>query len=202
MKSLTTLACATLSMALSTSLAVSADTDYVVVSAKVNPVQHPKGPGDLLGECARNDACSAVVKAGAAYLGVPSMAVSAALALVAGDKPSGSEEGRFTISLPAGYVYCRSQIRMISVVPADGERASIFSASSVENGMSFYTWTPKRGVGQGRSWVDADVTVYGVKARLVQQAQADNKCTAWGKNIENCRGNGSGDRPECKSVND
>jgi hypothetical protein len=203
MKSVATLTCSILAcIPLSIGSVAAADTDYVVVSAKINPVKNPKGPGELLGDCARNDACSTVVKAGAGYLGVPPTATSVALAVVAGNKPSDSEEGRFSISVPSGYVYCRSQIHMISVVPADGKRASIFGAASNEHGMSFYTWTPKRPPGQGRSWVDADITVYGVKASLVQQSQAAKKCVPWGKKIEDCRGNGSGDRPECKSVND
>ncbi|MGR9503666.1 hypothetical protein ACU8MW_08110 [Rhizobium leguminosarum] len=204
MNCLTTLACTILVLNTPAIAAIASaeDTDYVVVSAKVNPVQHPKGPGELLGDCARNAACTAVVKAGAAYIGVPPVAVSAALAVVGGSKPDDSEEGRFTISLSAAYVYCRSQIHMISVVPADGKRASVFSAASNEHGMSFYTWTPKRPVGGGRSWVDADVTVYGVKEGLAKQAQAEKKCSPWGRTIEDCRGNGTGDRPECKSVND
>jgi hypothetical protein len=177
--------------------------DFLVVSAKINPVESPKSLPDLLRECAGNDGCVTVIKAGASYLGVPPNLISIGAAIVAGaGKPGNSEEGHFEVKIPDGYTYCRSQIHMISVVPADGPRGSIFSASSTPTGIGIYTWTPRRGVGQGRSWVDADVTVYGVRSAIAQQQISAGHCVAPGKNIINCRGNGSGDRPECKSVND
>jgi hypothetical protein len=179
-----------------------AETNFVVISAKINPVKQPKAPADVFGDCARNAVCANLAKGAATYLGVPSAATTAAIAILSGDKPDDSEEGHFGVTLPKGYMYCRSKIHMISVVPADGKRASIFSASSTDTGLSIYTWTPKRGVGQGRSWVDADVTVYGVRNEKVKEEQTVNRCKMPGKNLINCRGNGGGDRPGCNSVED
>jgi hypothetical protein len=182
--------------------AAHAETDFVVATAKINPVMQPKPPPDALGECARDKVCSSLAKVAADYLGVPPVATSAAIAILTGGKPPTSEEGRYSMSLPDGYTYCHAQIRLNSVVPADGKRAPIFSAASVERGLTFYTWTPKRGMGEGRSWVDADVSLYGVRTAIAKDAQNSSKCTVPGKTIEDCRGNGGGDRPACKSASD
>ncbi|UEM12365.1 hypothetical protein J4G43_049550 [Bradyrhizobium barranii subsp. barranii] len=59
-----------------------AQTDFVATSVKVDPVMQPKQPGDVFKECANNQACSAVLKGAASYLGVSPTLVSAVLAIV------------------------------------------------------------------------------------------------------------------------
>ena len=159
---------------LMTSVGAYAQTDFVATSAKVDPVMQPKQPGDVFKECANNQACSE------------------------------GEEGHFTIQLPQGYVYCRASIRTVSVVPATGDRASLMSATTNERGVGIYTWTPKQGVGQRRSWVEADYTVYGVKSDLAEKYRTESKCKPPGKNIINCRGATGVNHglPACGSVDD
>lgn len=187
----------------SASAGACAQTDFVATSVKVDPVMQPKQPGDVFKECANNQACSAVLKGAASYLGVSPTLVSAVLAIVPQATREG-EEGHFTIQLPQGYVYCRASIHTVSVVPATGDRASLMSATTNERGVGIYTWTPKQGVGQGRSWVEADYTIYGVKSDLAEKYRTEGKCKPVGKNIINCRGATGVNRglPACGSVDD
>ncbi|UEM12364.1 hypothetical protein J4G43_049545 [Bradyrhizobium barranii subsp. barranii] len=78
------------------------------------------------------------------------------------------------------------------------------SATTNERGVGIYTWTPKQGVGQGRSWVEADYTIYGVKSDLAEKYRTEGKCKPVGKNIINCRGATGVNRglPACGSVDD
>src|SRR3954469_2853061 len=55
---------------LMTSVGAYAQTDFVATSVKVDPVMQPKQPADVFKECANNQACSAVLKGAASYLGV------------------------------------------------------------------------------------------------------------------------------------
>jgi hypothetical protein len=45
------------------------------------------------------------------------------------------------------------------VVPASGNRASLFSITARSSSIAIYTWTPIKGFGQGRSWYDGYVSV-------------------------------------------
>ena len=186
-----------------TSLGANAQTDFVATSVKVDPVMQPKQPVEVFKECAKDPVCSAVLKGAASYLGVSPTLVSAVLAIIPQAKMEG-EEGHFTIQLPQGYVYCRASIRTVSVVPATGDRASVMSATSNEHGIGIYTWTPKQGLGQGRSWVEADYTIYGVKSDLAEKYRTEGKCKAPGKNLINCRGATGVNHgmPACGSVED
>lgn len=188
---------------ISTTVTTRAASDFVVVFQKVNPVMAPKTPGDELQECARDPVCRTLADSAAAQLGVPPGTVSGVMATVPHANRTG-EEGHFTIALPVGYEYCRSKIRTVSVVPATGDRASVMSASSIKNGVVVYTWTPKRGLGQGRSWVEAEYTVYGVRGGLAEQHRNNGKCRPYGKQLIGCRG-ATGEnkgQPACGTVED
>lgn len=169
------------------SFAAQAENDLVVVSQKINPVMQPKNGGDIISDCINNVVCQAAAKAGAAYLGVPSNLVTIAMAAVPTANRKG-EEGFYSISLPSGYQYCRSSIRTISVVPATGDRASVMSANSNALGVGIYTWTPRRGFGEGRSWVEADYTVYGVRNDIADKYRISGVCRAYNQQLVNCRG--------------
>jgi hypothetical protein len=150
----------------------------------------------------RNNAtCRALVDTAAVYLGVPPGRVSAAMAIVPQARRAG-EEGWYTVKLPAGYKYCRSTIRMISVVPATGDRASVFSARANQDNIGMYTWTPKQGLGGGRSWVEAIVTLYGVRNDKADQYRAAGTCKPYGMLLLSCRGARGVNKgtPACKTV--
>lgn len=100
--------------------------------------------------------------------------VSGAMAIVPKAERAG-EEGHYSLEVPAGYVYCCSSIRTISVVPATGDRASVMGATSNGRDIAVYTWTPRQGIGQGRSWVEADYTLYGVKKSLADKYRSEGK---------------------------
>lgn len=160
---------------------------FVVVPQKVNPVMQPKQPTDAIKECAHNTLCASAVGIGAAYLGVPRKLVTAAIAAIPQATRTG-EEGHYSISLPAGYQYCRASIHTISVVPATGDRASVMSSSSNAKGVAIYTWTPRQGSGEGRSWIEADYKIYGVRNDLADQYRSQGKCHSFGKVLIACRG--------------
>jgi hypothetical protein len=178
-------------------------TEFVVVKQKINPVMKPRGVEDAFRECAGNAICRSLADSAAAYLGVPPGTVSAAMAAIPVAKREG-EEGHFSISLPKGYEYCRSAIRTISVVPATGDRASVMSATSTKSGVGIYTWTPKQGFGSGRSWVEADYTLYGVVEESGDKYRQSGKCKPYGKQLIACRGarGVNHGQPACGSVAD
>lgn len=134
----------------------------------------PKQPVDALKECLNDTACSSIVGGAANSLGAPSSLVSGAMAIVPKAERAG-EEGHYSLEVPAGYVYCCSSIRTISVVPATGDRASVMGATSNGRDIAVYTWTPRQGIGQGRSWVEADYTLYGVKKSLADKYRSEGK---------------------------
>lgn len=165
----------------------SAQTEFVVIRAVVNPVMQPKKVEDALQECANSNVCRALADSAAAYMGVPPGTISAAMAAVPRASRDG-EEGRYSIRLPKGYQYCRSRIVTKSVVPATGDRASVMSARSRKDGVGVYTWTPRRGLGAGRSWIEATYTIYGVRDDLAAQQRAGGTCKPIGKILISCRG--------------
>lgn len=151
------------------------DSDFVVVQQTINPVVQPKSAADAARECANDSVCSGLVDAAASYFGVQPGAVSAAMAAIPKPKSQG-EESWFEIHLPQGYEYCRSKIETVSVVPATGDRASLMAARARVNHVYIYTWTPRRGLGGPRSWVEAKYTVLGVKQSLAEQARQAGTC--------------------------
>ncbi|PTE11764.1 hypothetical protein C9427_03480 [Mesorhizobium helmanticense] len=180
-----------------------ANKDFVVVQAVINPVLQPRNVGDPIGYCAGDERCSSLAEVAESFLKLPPGTVAAALAAVPRVSREG-EEGRYTIELPAGYQYCRSKIRTSSVVPATGDRASVMSASSFQNGVHVYTWTPKRGIVEGRSWVEADYTIYGVRDDLAEKRRIEGKCRPHGKQLIGCRGARGTNKgqPSCGTVED
>jgi hypothetical protein len=162
-------------------------TDYVIVQSTINPVMQPKSIVDAAQECSNDSICRTLADAVASYFGATPGSISAALASVPRAESKG-EESWFTIQLPSGYQYCHSKIETISVVPASGDRASVMGASSMKDGIGIYTWTPRRGVGAGRSWVEAKYTLLGVRDDLADAARRDGTCKAFGAQLIDCRG--------------
>ena len=128
----------------------------------INPVRDSKTPYDSVAECLNDNVCSTILSAAAAYAGVPpnvmQMAKTSAFVynVVA---PSDSEKSRYSIEPPQGMKVCHVSIKTLSVVPNTGDRASLMSITGRSSKVEIYTWTPKQGVGQGRSWYDGYITV-------------------------------------------
>jgi hypothetical protein len=168
-----------LPLALIASTAACADDDLVVQKVHFNPVMLPKQIDDVVAECARDKICSGVIKYTAWTVGINPTFVSIALTIAASSqRKPGSEEITTTLQFPSGYVYCKTMLEMKSVVPAEGDRASQFKLFTQNDQVRLWAWTPRRGVPDGRSWVDAHATVVGVKADQAQAYRSQNKCSA------------------------
>ncbi|WP_250508044.1 MULTISPECIES: hypothetical protein [unclassified Caballeronia] len=180
--------------------------DFKVVAVHLDQTMAPKNISQTFQECIGNATCKAAVDAVAMYFGVDSKTVTTVAAKIAPPRQEG-EESYFSYALPDGYSYCRSKISTVSITPADGRRASVFAGSARGNAIDVYTWTPKQGFGGGRSWVEADFSIIGVRNGLASKYRANGKCNKSDTHpLFNCRGAGTesndGERPPCGSWSD
>jgi hypothetical protein len=182
---------------------VAAQSDLVVIQAKVNPVVTPKSPQDAFRDCAKDAMCRSLADAAAVWLGATPGTVTAAMAAIPQAK-RGGEESWYKLVLPDGYQYCRAKIHTISVVPATGDRASYMGAGSERTGVSVYTWTPKEKVGGARSWVEAEFTITGVRDSVAAKYQTQGVCKPSGRTLVGCRGarGVNKGKPACGDVED
>jgi hypothetical protein len=158
--------------------------EFTTIKVHLDQTMAAKSVTDVALECAKEPLCKAIVDGAAAY----------------------GEEGHYDYRLPAGYQYCRSTVSPISVNPATGDKASVLGATVYQQGLGVYTWTPRKPVFGGRSWVDADFTIIGVQDALADQDRAKGLCKPNTPNrvIISCRG-ASGvnhGQPHCATVND
>lgn len=164
-------------------------TPFVVASTHIDQVRSPKNVFDKIRECSNNNLCSNMLKAVEIYYQIPPGSTATVAA-----KFSGATRGEgwgADMILPNGYLYCGSSMKMISIVPHDGPRGSLFRGAVARNGIHLETWTPIRPPGAGRSWVEADVTLIGVREDLAAQAQKKGQCKSFNeRNIWYCRGGG------------
>lgn len=162
--------------------------DFVIVAMHVDNVRGPKDPLQTAGECSNSPICSGLASAISASTGIPIDKMISAAAIFATQVQG---EGTFmTIGLPSGYAYCSSSMTTQSIVPNDGDRGSTFLARADANSLYAETWTPVLPMGQGRSWVQGDLTVVGVRSDLAQASYANGKCHAPVRAIFYCRGGG------------
>lgn len=135
-----------------------------------------------------------IVKAIAAYMGIPIRYVTLAYgALAEVYVPSDdSEETHYKLTVPDGYAYCSSRIAVESMVPASGADASYISASVYPGGVGkIYTVTPVQGITGGRSWVEGDLQITGILPQYLNEFIQKGICaplTAQVGLIE-CKGN-------------
>ena len=148
--------------------------DLTVIQVKLDQVMLPKSATDTFVECTKNQACKVILDAAAAYIGVDSSKITSAVALISQSKAG--QEANFSYQLPAGYQYCRAKVETVSVVPASGDRASFMSITGSAREVGVYTWTQRAGFGQGRSWVEANFTIVGVRDELLQQYRSSGVC--------------------------
>jgi hypothetical protein len=136
-----------------------AQSTAIVQVFHINPKREARTPWNEMSNCLKDTVCSQLVSIAASQIGVPPNAVRLASVAAQVSAPPRSEETRYSIAPPSGYFVCRAYVRTQSVVPATGDRASVFSLTANRSGIAIYTWTPRRGIGKGRSWYDGFVTV-------------------------------------------
>lgn len=165
------------------------DGDFVVVGVKIDKTREAKSIFTTADECMRNSMCETVLKAASAYAGVPADKVVAVAALLS-STPQG-EGTESNIHLPSGYSYCRATISLVSIVPHDGSRGSTLLARADAAKLNIQTWTPVLPLGQGRSWVEANISLVGVRDYLAEQSYSSGKCVRPESRIFlYCRGGG------------
>jgi hypothetical protein len=127
----------------------------------INPVRHPKTIGDVVSECLNHSVCNAVFSSAASSAGLPpdALRMARAAAFVKLNFNSDSEDTNYRITPPPGYRVCSVHINTQSVVPASGDRASLFSLVAKPHEVAIYTWTPIRGFGRGKAFYDGFVSV-------------------------------------------
>lgn len=164
-------------------------TPFVVASMHIDQVRDAKNVFDMVRECDNDDLCSNILKAVESYYGIPPGLTATVAATFSGG--SRGEGWGVDMILPNGYLYCGSSMKMVSIVPHDGPRGSLFRGAVARNEIHLETWTPIQGLGDGRSWVEADVTLIGVREDLAAQAQKEGQCKGFDeRNIWYCRGGG------------
>jgi hypothetical protein len=147
--------------------------NYVVVQAHIDRVQNATDIFQFARDCSNDSICSGVISAISSVSGYP---IDRAVAVAGALASSRNGEGSNTlVSLPDGYSYCTARFQLVSIVPRDDERAStLFLEGREENGkagVAVETWTPERHDG-GRSWVEGDLTVVGVRHEQAAAAYA------------------------------
>lgn len=176
-------------LALAAVPAASLAQEYVVVGSHVDNVRNQHSIWDSMRQCTNDAVCSGLLSAIEAYSGVPVGKIA-----TVGAQLSTQQDGEGTfmkVGLPAGYAYCRAQMRMTSIVPHDGPRGSTFLGRADPDGLYMETWTPVLPPGQGRSWVEGDVTVVGVRQDIAGARYASGACRpAGGRALWYCRGGG------------
>lgn len=94
-------------------------------------------------------------------------------------KPTASavgEETNYVLPLEPGYAYCGTRIRVTSIVPHDGDRASTINVAVNPTELQMSTWTPVRHFGEGRSWAEGDIQLYGIKPQYLEEFVASGVC--------------------------
>lgn len=163
--------------------------EFVVVSSRIDNVMEQSSVFDVAKACTDNPTCMTMMRAASAYFQVPVDKVVSAAALLATRRDG---EGTFMdVGLPSGYAYCRSTMSLVSIVPRDGPRGSTFLAQARPNGLYVETWTPRRSNFEGRSWVEADFTIVGVRQDAAEAAYSSGRCyRPASRALFFCRGSG------------
>jgi len=137
-----------------------------IATYHINPVQQPKDAASTLNEGLNDTICGAILGSAAAAIGIPPNAVRFAGLMAAVMKTSpGSESSEFVLRAPTGYVFCRADVKTTSVVPSQGDKASLFAIRAEPTKVVVETWVPRRKLGDGRSWYDGYLTVYFVEEK-------------------------------------
>jgi len=168
--------------------AVAQQSTYVAVAAKIDRVQGPQNLFNAMGDCSSNPLCTALVDAMSAYFQIPLDQVVAVGGMLSTTRQG--QGGNMTIRLPQGYAYCSSEMKMVSIVPHDGPKGSLFLGEAKESSLFLETWTPTLSMFDGRSWVEANLTVIGVRQDLASTRYQNGTCQRPNRHLWYCRGGG------------
>lgn len=170
--------------------------DFQMLTYKVDVSRQPKDLAETTADCLNNKACNTALSTLAAYVGALQKPLDVAsivgkahkLAQVGNDR----ETERFDWNMPPGYQTCRINVDVVSTVPADGPRASLLDVAVHPNRVHIVTWTPIRNLGEGGTWVEANLSVLAVKDSLANDARKAGTCngTADRGFVYRCRGKG------------
>lgn len=143
--------------------------DLLRIYVPWNPIQHPETFGDVLMACANNPACTPVLDAAGAYLGLSPGTVTASLLKLnaIGGQIAGQgqrEEFRTNVFAPSGYRVCDVEISMISAAPMHQNRSPTFAATiQSDRHFELYSFVHQQQLSRGNSWVDAVAQVHFVR---------------------------------------
>ena len=170
-------------------MAMANDDDYKVSKMHLERTQQAKNLLNGITDIKNSPVAMVAINAAASYLEVSPAVVTIALKAI----PTGSvagEEGHYFVPVEPGYKYCRSRSTVISINPPSGNRASVLNATAGDTGISIYTWTPRKGLGGGRSWVEAEFELTSVRNDLYDQSVKAGICKpAKGRALLRCKGN-------------
>lgn len=161
--------------------------DLVVIGTRINPDRAAKNFGTVLRECTGNQICNGVLDSALAEFGVPNGTVKTVVDFIP-NVTQGGEGTSYQMKLPAGYSFCHLKMDFYSAVPATGNRASFIDINMTAAVVTVNTWTPVRNLGQGRSWVDAFITVQGVRNEVADRWYSSGKCRVARNERLYCRG--------------
>ncbi|WFU00691.1 hypothetical protein QA648_10960 [Rhizobium sp. CB3171] len=167
--------------------AISNTDDIVVIATRINPERAAKNLGTVLRECTGNEICNGALDAALAEFGIPEGSAKMAMDFIP-NVTQGGENTFYDLQLPSGYSFCHMKMDFYSAVPASGDRASFIDMNLTAALVRINTWTPVRGLGEGRSWVDAFITVEGVRNDVADQWYSSGKCTMARNERLTCRG--------------
>jgi hypothetical protein len=146
---------------------------FSVTKIRINSVREPHGWTWYL----QSDEATVALSAIATYFGINPAYVIAAQQAIPTSRGAG-EETFYNLPVSPGYRYCGSRITVISMNPGSGDRAALLKGAAWPEIISFYTVTPVLGVGQGRSWVDADVELYSIQSSYYSEFERNNICAS------------------------
>ena len=149
--------------------------DFLVMRVGVDPVMQPRSLQDTLTDGVRNPVLGPIAVVAAVYLGVPPGAIAGVAAAAAVPRhEEEKEENFYSFLVPVGYTFCAARFSLVSIVPADGTRASHLAANAQADQLNIYTWTPRRRAGEGRSWVEVNADVIAIRREA--RTKYSSKC--------------------------
>lgn len=134
-------------------------------------VRQPHGPDWYL----QSKEAKVIAGSISSMMGIDPAYISLALSTLPSASVDG-EETHYVVPVEEGYVYCATRLRVTSIVPADGDRASVINAAVNPKELQMTTWTPVRHAGEGKSWAEGDVQVYGIKPEYLDEFVGKGVC--------------------------
>lgn len=179
--------------------------DTVIIAARINPERAAKNLGTVLRECTGNSVCNGAIDAALGYFGVPSGSAKLVMDFIP-NVTQGGEMTFYEMKLPAGYSFCHLKMDFYSTVPPTGDRSPFMDINMTAAFVKVKTWTPVRNASEGRSWIDALVTVQGVRNEVADQWYSAGKCKIARNEKLYCRGDFNKSQvnhgePGCRSTN-